>query len=370
MIPVRSPFMTLMPALGAMALWFGASSVRADGPAPAYAEHQDLSYVLDADGRKQPIRTVEDWERRRQHVLAHMQVVMGPLPKPAMQVPLDVKVEEEERVGNVIRRKITYHTDSLERRIRAFLLVPADLKPGEKRPAVLCLHSTQPRGGAEPAGFGERITRQYAIQLAERGFVALSPDYPSFGDYAYEFDPKDGYISGTMKAIYDNIRGVDLLVSLPEVDADRIGTIGHSLGGHNAIFTAVFEPRIRAVVSSCGFTRFHKYYEGNLKGWTSNRYMPLISTRYENDPDRVPFDFTELIACLAPRPFFTNSPLKDGNFEVSGVRDVMEAAAPIYRLYGKPENLQADYPDYGHDFTDESREKAYRFLEQHLSRTK
>ena len=87
----------------------------------------------------------------------------------------------------------------------------------------------------------------------------------------------------------------------------------------------------------------------------------------QNDPDRVPFDFTELIACLAPRPFFTNSPLKDGNFEVSGVRDVIEAASPIYRLYGQPENLVADYPDYGHDFTDESREKAYRFLEQHLS---
>ena len=96
----------------------------------------------------------------------------------------------------------------------------------------------------------------YARHLAERGFVTLAPDYPSFGDYPYQFPAEDGYISGTMKAIYDNHRAIDLLQELKQVDPENIGCIGHSLGGHNTIFTSVFDTRIKAMVSNCGFTHF------------------------------------------------------------------------------------------------------------------
>ena len=53
------------------------------------------------------------------------------------------------------------------------------------------------------------------------------------------------------------------------------------------------------IVSSCGFCSFAKYYGGNLKGWTSNRYMPRIASEYVTDPGRVPFDFTEVLAAIA-----------------------------------------------------------------------
>ena len=89
----------------------------------------------------------------------------------------------------------------------------------------------------------------YALHLAERGFVTLAPDYPSFGDYPYTFPSEDGYVSGTMKAIYENTRAVDLLQMLRQVDSERIGCIGHSLGGHNTIFTSAFDTRIKAMVS-------------------------------------------------------------------------------------------------------------------------
>ena len=132
------------------------------------------------------------------------------------------------------------------------------------------------------------------------------------------------------------------------------------------MLTAVFEERIKAMVSCCGFTRFHKYYHGDLQGWTSPRYMPRIRTEYHNNPDEVPFDFPEIVASFAPRAFFACAPLHDGNFEVSGVVDVMHSAQPIYGLYGRADNLQAVYPDSEHDFPDEAREQAYRFLDQHL----
>jgi pimeloyl-ACP methyl ester carboxylesterase len=331
---------------------------------PAYAEHQDLAYVLTGDGQKRPIKTTADWQQRRRHVLAAVQDVMGPLPSPTAAVPLDVKVLAETDLGHSLRRKIAYHTDSAEARVTAWLFLPKTAA-AEKRPAMLCLHQTTPIGKDEPAGLGPNVDLDYALELAERGYVTLAPDYPSFGEHEHDFE-RDSYESGSMKAVYDNVRAIDLLETLPEVDGERIGCIGHSLGGHNAIFTAVFEPRIKAVVSSCGFTRFARYYNGDLTGWTSQRYMPRMASRYDSDPDRVPFDFTELVASLAPRAFLAVAPLDDDNFDVQGVREAVTAAKPIYRLHGAERNLVAEFPDAAHSFPPDARARAYEFLDRHL----
>jgi len=338
-----------------------------DGKVIRYPEHQDLSYYLDAAGNRHAIRTPEDWAIRRGHILANMLSVMGPLPGDENKVPLNMKVLEEETLaGNLVRQKIAYDTEA-STRVTAYLFLP----PGanEKKPAVLCLHQTTLPGKAEPAGLTGNPHLHYALHLAQRGYVTVAPDYPSFGDYDYEFAPeKTGFRSGTMKAIWDNMRAIDLLQSLSDVDGERIGCIGHSLGGHNTMFTAVFDPRIKCLVSNCGFTRFHKYYDGKLKGWTSPRYMPVINDVYQNDPDRVPFDFPEIVACFAPRPFLASAPVRDGNFEVSGVRDTIAAAQPVYALFKAPGNLQANYPDSAHDFPDDARQVAYEFLDRHLKR--
>lgn len=292
-----------------------------------------------------------------------MELAMGPLPGPDRKVPLDVKILEEVRLEKFTRIKLTYAAEK-DDRVPAYLLIPHERKG--KLPAVLCLHQTIPIGKAETVGLGPNETRRYALHLAERGYVTLAPDYPSFGDYVpYDFK-KFGYQSGSMKAIWNNMRAVDLLVARPEVDADRIGVIGHSLGGHNAMFTAAFDDRIRAIVSNCGFTSFPKYYGGKLKGWTSDRYMPLIATKYHLDPKKVPFDFTDVVAAFAPRAFLASSPLHDSNFEVSGVRDVIASARPIYQSMGADDRLQANYPDCGHDFPLDVRKVAYDFLDRWL----
>lgn len=332
---------------------------------PAYTEHQDLSYYLKSNGEKAEIKTPADWQQRREHILAGMQIVMGPLPKPEKPVALGMQQLEEQRFDGYVRKLISYHTDSAEREVRAFLFIP-NVAAGAKLPAMLCLHQTTGIGKGEPAGLGGNPNQHYALHLAQRGYVTLAPDYPSFGDYKYDFPKEHGYISGTMKAVYENMRSVDLLQSLPIVDPERIGVIGHSLGGHNSMFTAAFDTRLKVIVSNCGFTRFHKYYGGKLKGWTSARYMPLINDRYENNPDKVPFDFPEIVAAFAPRPFLASSPTGDSNFEVSGVRDTITAAKPIYKLLGHEEHLQANYPECAHDFPAEVREVAYRFIDRHL----
>ena len=321
--------------------------------------------LLVADGTLPQVTTAEEWQERKEHILGQMQTVMGQLPKPDIPVSLGMEILERRQLSFAHRWKVRYHTDDPKAWVHAWLFVPVN--PSKPCPAILCLHQTTRIGKDEPAGIGGKENLHYAYELAERGFVTLAPDYPSFGDSLdYNFE-NDAYSSGTMKAIYDNIRAVDLLQSLPMVDAERIGCIGHSLGGHNTMFTAAFEPRIKAMVSCCGFTRFHKYYGGKLKGWTSSRYMPRIASLYKNDPDLVPFDFPEIIGTFAPRPFLAVSPEGDHNFEVSGVRDSIAAARSVYDLLGASEKLQAIYPDCAHDFPPQARKIAYRFLEESLS---
>jgi dienelactone hydrolase len=232
---------------------------------------------------------------------------------------------------------------------------------------MLCLHQTTPSGKDSPVGLSDRPTLHYALELAKRGYVTLTPDYPSLGEYKYDFDA-DEYHSGSMKAIYDNIRAIDLLQSLPEVDGERIGCIGHSLGGHNGLFTAVFDERIKAVVTCCGFTSAHKYMGGDLHGWSGPRYMPRVATHYNFSPDKIPFDFHEVLAAIAPRGIYIVAPLHDDNFDVAGVREVVAAVQPIYKLLGHADALQVVYPDAAHDFPDAERRKAYQFLDEILKR--
>jgi Glucuronyl esterase, fungi len=151
----------------------------------------------------------------------------------------------------------------------------------------------------------------------------------------------------------------------------HFGAIDHSLGGHNAIFTAVFDPRIRVVVSSSGFDSFSDYYGGDPanwqagRGWCQERYMPRLAN-YRGRLNEIPFDFPELLAALAPRPVFVNAPLRDSNFRWQSVDAVIAAASAVYRLYGVPQNLHVEHPDCTHDFPPEVREAAYRFLDEYL----
>ncbi len=333
-------------------------------PTPEYEDHADLLVARDEAGQLQAVDTPHDWALRRSHILRDMQSVMGQLPGPSERVPLDIQVESEEQTAKYLRRKLTFRSDA-DTRVPAYLLIPHGLTG--PAPAMLCLHPTSPLGKAQICGLGGKPSRFYAHELAELGYVCLAPDYPSFGDYQVDFAAqRDRFPSGTLQAIWDNIRALDLLETLPDVDRDRIGCIGHSLGGHNGLFTSVFDGRIRAMVTSCGFTAFADYKGGDLTGWTSDRYMPRIRDLYDRDPQRMPFDFTEVLAALAPRPLFVNAPLHDDNFDVAGVRKVIASARQIYDLREATSNLTVVYPDAEHDFPDDVRQQVYAWLDRHL----
>jgi len=300
------------------------------------------------------------WKAHRSQILANMQLVMGAMPGATRRVPLDIQIHAVQRFPTYVQKTISFAVEPGDR-VPALLLVPD--RETANGAAVLCLHSTQPLGKKEVAAGGKR---PYGAELAERGFVALAPDYPNFGTYKIDVYAL-GYASTTMKGIWNHQCAIDLLQSLPEVDPERIGVIGHSLGGHNALFLAAFDARVHAVVTSCGFTSFSKYYGGNLNGWSHSGYMPLIGSRYGNDPKRMPFDFPEILALIAPRSVFIHAPLRDDNFDVTGVDDCVSAARRVYALFGDDQRIQVCSQDLPHDFPLEVRVKAYEVLNRELA---
>ena len=328
---------------------------------PTYPDHADLLYWLDDAGVRNPVKVVSDWQKRRAHIVESMELVMGDFPD-RPRGPVEVRVLEEIAFEGGLRRKILYEAlpDNF---VPAYLFLPSESGP---HPAALALHPTGAPGKEIVAGETDKVNRSYAIELAQRGWVVLAPDYPTMGDPqddAYDL----GYQSVTMQAVYNHSRGVDLLTSMPEVDAQKIAAIGHSLGGHNALFVSVFDQRIQAAVTSCGFNAFAKYYEGDLTGWAQRKYMPRIEEIYGKDPARMPFDFTEVLGAIAPRSVFVSAPLHDANFEVSGVRDCLRAARPVYEtIFGAGQRLEAVHPDCAHDFPPDIREAAYAFLEREV----
>lgn len=330
--------------------------------APAYPDKLNVMIYQDAAGAVHPVRTQEDSQVRRAHTLANMLKVMGPLPDRTNLPPLDMEVVETVDEGSYLRKKI-FLTAEPGDRLPAYLCIPKNLNG--KVPGILCLHQTVDIGKAETVGIGVTINRNYGQELAARGYVTLAPDYPGFGDYKIDVYAL-GYASATAKGIGNHMRCVDLLQSLPEVDPARIGAIGHSLGGHNTLFVGAFDDRIKVMVTSCGFTRFAKYYGGDLTGWSHKGYMPRIADVYGKDPARMPFDFPEILAAIAPRAVFINAPLRDDNFEVSGVKDCVAAVDPLYAMLDESENFAAVYPSSGHDFPPEARERAYVFIDYHL----
>jgi hypothetical protein len=330
-----------------------------------YPDHSDLSFYADESGQRHAVQNEADWLKRRRDILAGLEQAMGPLPSRNHLPGLEIEVLDRKN-GKGYRRETITFTPEKGDRLSADLYLPEPLPEGEKRPAILALHPTGPLGKRIVAGEAGKPNRQYAVELAQRGYVVLAPDYPSFGDYQYDFNA-DQYASGTMKGIFNHMRCVDLLSTLPMVDSDRIGAIGHSLGGHNAMFLGVFDPRVKVIISSCGWCPFHDYYGGKIAGWTSDRYMPRLRDDYGLDPDRVPFDFYEVVAALAPRHFFSCSPLHDANFDVNGVRKAIPRAREVYALFQATDHLQVRYPDCEHDFPTETREEVYQFLDRVLN---
>ncbi|MBS7456003.1 alpha/beta hydrolase family protein [Coralloluteibacterium stylophorae] len=171
-----------------------------------------------------------------------------------------------------------------EDRVRAWLFRPP-LGRGARRPAILAIHQDGAHthiGKAEPAGLAGDAQFFQGLDLFRRGYVVLCPDRfyhaerrrrPDNGPDAIDPARDEALLghrlgqllmagrTGFGKEAYDLMVAVDVLAAMPEVDAARIGAIGHSAGGNALIYAMCCDPRIACGVSSCGFFGLEAFFD-------------------------------------------------------------------------------------------------------------
>lgn len=328
---------------------------------------QNFPYLLEGiEDRKQ-------WEAKREKIAAVWQHYLGSIPK---AVPVAYTIHSEHAEADHIRIHLSYNTGFGDR-VSAYLLIPGEqVQNREKRyPAILALHPTADNGKEDVATRTGRANRQYGLELVARGYVVLAPDTITAGERIYDgaepfqtapFYKQFPHSTAVGKMIHDHQQAITLLQSLAFVDPERIGAIGHSLGAYNAYFLAAVEARIKVVVSSCGFCPFMQDDNPNRWGqrdWFS--HIPELTEQIKND--LVPFEFHEIIALAAPRPFFNWFTQQDTIFP--NWQAAAFASLDIQRLYqwlGADERYISLLGNGEHDFPPHIRELSYKFLDDWL----
>ncbi|GMW00624.1 MAG: hypothetical protein AMXMBFR84_17610 [Candidatus Hydrogenedentota bacterium] len=331
---------------------------------------KDLLPLLQATPDSEPIDSVATWEAKRESIITVLESLFG---NPENLVRATNTVEEigREDMGayNRIHLRIPSEADDA---IPAYLLMPKQL-PDHPVPAMVVLHQTQAPGKQEACGMTGDPSMAFAKELVERGFICIAPDAVGFGerireggqpyDNAMEFYAKHPTWSYFGKMNWDVSRVVDYLVSLPSVDPQRIGIMGHSHGAYGSIMASIFEPRISLVVASCGFTTLRTDPDPNR--WSHlTALLPKLGF-YMDDVSTAPTDWHEIVACIAPRPYFNWATLEDDIFpETDNLAEVYRQLNGVYSLYGKPEAFTGKLAPGKHRFPEEARIEAYEWIER------
>jgi dienelactone hydrolase len=311
------------------------------------------------------------WKQQRIDILTRLFETIGT--PPVKRNTRDIKITSTDQQTNYARLKLNYRVGEGEK-ITAYLLIPDQLK--QKGPAILALHQTVDSGKYEVVGLDGQPDYAYGHELAERGYIVLAPDYLTAGERIFAqkaaFDSEPFYIqypnwSMVGKNVEDTKAAVDVLYSLDCVDRDRIGVIGHSHGGHNAIFAAALDERIKVVASNCGFSVFTE--EEERLEWSLEDgyiYIPKLRQYFLENRDP-PFDLHEVAALIAPKPWLNISAYEDdafGNQEF--LAEVGTLLYQIYKLHNTPEAFAYYMHGNNHSFPDSARALAYGWLDRHL----
>ena len=160
--------------------------------------------------------------------------------------------------------------------------------------------------------------------------------------------------------VEEALRASRILAARPEVDPNRIGLTGFSLGAYASWWAMACDPSIRTVACLAGGlgSLARDVHEGNPDRHSSCHYIPGL-LRY--------FDHPQIVAdCIAPRPFMMLAPLKDPDMAVSGVDALLRVVQPVYFKSGYPERLQVYRPDDGHVFRVKYFEWMVLWFQKHL----
>ncbi|TMP98686.1 MAG: hypothetical protein E6L09_11285 [Verrucomicrobia bacterium] len=248
------------------------------------------------------------------------------------------------------------------------LLVPKDLRPAERRPVVVCQHGLEgvPMDtiNDDPKASGYGAYKAFAARLAERGFVTFAPHNPYRGHDAFRvLQRKANPLKKSLFAVIlaQHERVLDWLSELPFVDPQRIGFYGLSYGGK----TAMRVPSLleRYCLSICS-ADFNEWIRKNVT--IDSPYSYLYTGEYEMVEFDLghTFNYAEMAALIAPRPFMVERGHQDG---VAPDEWVAYEYAKVRRLYdtlGIGDRTSIEFFNGPHTINGAG---TFEFLERHLN---
>jgi hypothetical protein len=314
-----------------------------------------------ADGT--PVRTPADWAKRRAEILKTWHGLMGEWP-PLIDHP-KVEYLAKERRENFTQHQVRIETAPGRAVEDAYLLVPDGDGPF---PAVLVVYYEAKTG----IGRGKSPLRDFAYQLAKRGFVALSLG----GDPNTYYPTKEKCrIQPLSFHAYEAANCCTALGRLPKVDPKRVGVVGHSYGGKWAMFAScLHEPFACGVWCDGGIVFDEKrpnvnYWEPWYVGFEPGQPPRKPGVPSAANPRTGPYkamietgrDLHELHALMAPRPFLVSG----GSEDPPSRWKALNHAVAVNKLLGY-ENRVAMTNRKTHAPTEESNGQIYQFFESVL----
>ena len=314
---------------------------------------EDLPPLLfDPEGK--PIVSVPAWEKQRDLIKKRWLDYLGAL-EPNPKTPV-LKVLKEDKPEGMVRQYVEYEGEP-GIMVRGYLIKPGRIH--EPLPGIVAMHSTSDNQMLGIAGVEEGRIVAFGYKLAKLGFVVFCPQcflWHDKGEWDYEqqttlFTDQHPESKGMAKMLFDAQRAVDVLVSLPEVDASRMGCMGHSLGAKEALYLGAFDDRVKVIVSNEGGIGI------KMSNWDAVWYL-------SKDIDAFGHKHHEVLSLAAPKPF-----LLIGGDSADGEqsRPYIRAVRPVYDLYDKPWNLELRNHGQGHSAIPLTETWTYEWMKEYLN---
>jgi dienelactone hydrolase len=329
-----------------------------------------------------------------------MLAALGYRPDP---VPPRPEIVDRRDLGDFIREKVVFST-APGFRVPAYVHIPKDLRG--RAPAIVDLHS---HGGMFLFGkekvidFGRNhpamveyhrqnyAGRPTATALARRGYVVITIDAFPFGERRLIMDEdlkygweRSKYTLEDVKALnakcrakestivksltyagltwpgivaWDDMRTVDYLVTRPEVDPQRIGCVGVSLGGYRSLFLAGLDDRIAAACVVGFMSTVRSMIKRHIDTHSFVHFTPALHRS---------LDLPDVVALRVPKPLLVLQCSRDGLFPPAGMEESVRKIAAIYDKAGSPGRFRSRFYDVPHIFDQAMQDEAFAWFDRQL----
>lgn len=302
--------------------------------------------------------SLDNWKEQRGDVAEAWRTFLGAYSYPVL--PLDIETLKTEEFDTYTRQLIRYQAEP-GRKVRAYLLTPHG-SAEQTMPAIVAFHGTNAGTFNKLVGLDAEPARHMGVRLVKAGFVVLCPENFLWEGKSYKGSTEEALkphpgSKGMAVMLADGMRAVDVLLAQQNVDPQRIGAYGHSLGAKETLYLTALDDRVCAGVASEGGV------EIRFSNWDAVWY--LSSAVHDEDFKR---SHHELLALIAPRPFLvlggeTGRGCSDGERSWPAIQTGQKVA----QLYDGPHRIGLYNHGEGHSLSWESGSKIVAWLEAYVA---